>query len=109
MNRKLRRKTKESGKEPVYTLKKSQIDQIISIAKKEERERAIEEAFLLMVAIPVKVMYDKYGWRLRKRLPEFAEAITDEYQSFSDGEITAEDYRQFVYEQCGLMFKRAED
>ena len=109
MNRKERRKSKEQFREPVYNLKKSQIDQMLAEERRRAKEFAIEEAFLLMVAIPVKVMHDQYGWKTKKRLPEFAEAITDEYQRFADGEMTAEQYRQFVYETCGLMFKRNDE
>lgn len=110
MNRKQRRKAKTiSVNDPAFTLKKSDIDRMILKARNDAKEEAIEEAFILMMAIPVKVMHDRYGWRMKKRLPELAEAITDEFQRFSEGEMTAEQYRQFVFENCGLMFKRSED
>lgn len=79
--------------------------QVREMAEAKSRQKAIDDAFLLMVGIPVKVMHDKYGWRLRKRLPELAEAIIDEYQRFSDGEMTAEQYREFVFENCGMKFE----
>lgn len=79
--------------------------QVREMAEAKSRQKAIDDAFLLMVGIPVKVMHDKYGWRLRKRLPELAEAIIDEYQRFSDGEMTAEQYRDFVFENCGMKFE----
>lgn len=93
---------KRKKKEPVYMWTERQVREM---AARQSREKAIDEAFLLMVAIPVKVMHDKYGWRLRKRLPALADAIIDEYQRFSDGEMTAEEYQQFVFENCGMMFK----
>ena len=79
--------------------------QVREMAEAKSRQKAIDDAFILMVGIPVKVMHDKYGWRLRKRLPELAEAIIDEYQRFSDGEMTAEQYREFVFENCGMKFE----
>ena len=54
-------------------------------------------------AIPTKVMHEKYGWGM-KRLADFAEAIADEYQNFADGELSAEDYREFVFQECGIKF-----
>ena len=93
---------KKRKKEPVYMWTERQVREM---AEAKSRQKAIDDAFLLMVGIPVKVMHDKYGWRLRKRLPELAEAIIDEYQRFSDGEMTAEQYRDFVFENCGMKFE----
>lgn len=93
---------KKRKKEPVYMWTERQVREM---AEAKSRQKAIDDAFLLMVGIPVKVMHDKYGWRLRKRLPELAEAIIDEYQRFSDGEMTAEQYREFVFENCGMKFE----
>lgn len=121
MNRKERRKKKLTEKDPVYLMKPGMISSAARAeylkAKREElekayqrgKEEAIDEAFLLMIAIPIKVLHDFYGWRSSKRLPEFSEQIIDEYQKFSDGEMTVHEYKQFVFEQCGIKFELAED
>ena len=58
MNRAERRKYKKMGlptpKEHVFNLKQKNIDEI--------RSDALNEAFVLMLAIPVKVMHDEFGW-----------------------------------------------
>lgn len=106
MNRAARRKAKKQGfnvpKEPVYNMKQSDIQKM----KADSTELAIDTAMTMLLAIPVKVMHDKYGWRMRKRLPEFAEAILDEYQNFADGDMSLEEYQQLVYDYCGIKFEK---
>lgn len=97
-----RRQGKLVAKDPVITMKKSDIDRI----KREATEKATDTAMVLLLSIPVKVMHEKYGWGMRKRLPELSEAIIDEYQSFSDGDMSLEDYQEMVYEYCGVKFKQ---
>lgn len=50
-------------------------------------------------------MHDKYGWGMRKRLPELSDALIDEYQAFVEGDMTLEEYRELVYEYCGVKFQ----
>lgn len=109
MNRAERRKRQKMGlpvaKEPVYTMKQSDIAKI----KRESTDTAVDTVMVMLLAIPIKVMHDKYGWRMKKRLPELAEAIIDEYQRFSDGEMSLEEYQEMVYEWCGLKFQKNEE
>lgn len=106
MNRAERRRRAKLGlpthKDPVYNMKQSDINKM----KEDSTETAIDTAMILLLAIPVKVMHDKYGWRMRKRLPEFAEAILDEYQNFADGDMSLEEYQQLVYDYCGIKFQK---
>lgn len=113
MNRKQRRELqKEKGtnfpavaKEPVYQMKKSDIEQI----KAKAREEASEEAIILLFALPIKLLHDEYGWGTQKRLPEFGEKLTDEYQAFSDGTMSLKEYADLVFEYTGIKFERAKD
>lgn len=110
MNRAERRKqAKVTGspivRDPMISMKKSDIDRI----KQEAAEKAIDTAITLLLSIPIKVMYEKYGWGMKKRLPELAEALTDEYQRFSDGEMTLEEYQEMVFEYCGVKFRKTEE
>lgn len=65
-----------------------------------------EDALVLLFGISVKVLHDKYKWRSNKRLPEFAEALTDEYERFAEGEMTLDEYAEFVYQETGIRFKK---
>lgn len=53
----------------------------------------------------VKVMHDKYGWRSKKRLPDLAKALTDEFQRFYESGVDVERYCDEVDETTGLRFK----
>lgn len=106
MNRAERRKqAKLTGspimRDPMISMKRSDIDRL----KREASEKAIDTAMILLLSIPIKVMHEKYGWGMKKRLPELSEAIIDEYQAFSDGDMTLEEYQEMVYEYCGVKFK----
>lgn len=111
MNRAQRRKAMKNKqyvprKEPVYNLKSSDISNM----KKTATSDAIDTAMALLLSIPIKVMHDKYGWGMKKRLPEFADALIDEYQEFADGNMSLEEYQEMVYEYCGVKFiKNPED
>ena len=108
MNRAERRKRQKLGlpisKEPCYNMTSSQLNSM----KEEITNEAVVDAFTLMLAIPVKVMYEKYGWGMKKRLPEFAEAILEEYEHFQNDEISARDYEELVYQYCGIKFRTEE-
>lgn len=109
MNRAERRKqAKLTGssivRDPIISMKKSDIDRI----KREAEEKAIDTVMVLLLSIPIKVMHEKYGWGMKSRLPELSEALVDEYQAFSDGDMTLEEYQEMVYEYCGVKFKMNE-
>ena len=101
MNRAERRKRAKLGlpvvNEPVINVKKSDITRM--------RQEAIDTAMVLLLSIPIKVMHDKYGWGMRKRLPELSDALIDEYQAFVEGDMTLEEYRELVYKYCGVKFQ----
>lgn len=105
MNRAERRRRAKQGlpveNEPVLNMKVSDINRI----KEEANSMAVDTAMVLLLAIPIKVMHDKYGWRVKKRLPELSDALIDEYQNFADGDMTLEQYQQLVYDYCGLKFQ----
>lgn len=109
MNRQQRRKAMKQGvptvKDPVYTMKRSEVANI----ENEATEKATEAAMILLLSIPIKVMREKYHWGAKKRLPELAEALIDEYQSFSGGEMSLEEYQELVYQLCGIKFKKNEE
>ena len=106
MNRAQRRAAKKNKqfmqRDPVYNVKESDLSNM----KSKATEQAVDTAMILLLSIPVKVMHDKYGWGMKKRLPELAEALIDEYQEFADGNMTLEEYQEMVYEYCGMKFEK---
>ena len=101
-----RRQAKALGqpvvKDPIISMKKSDIERI----KREAAEEATETAMVLLLSIPVKVMHEVFGWGMRKRLPRLSDALIDEYQAFSDGDMTLQEYQDMVYEYCGVKFQK---
>lgn len=104
MNRAERRRRKKMGlpvnNEPVYNVKQSDINKL--------KKESVDTAMVLLLSVPIKVMHDKYGWGMRKRLPELADLLIDEYQNFADGYITLEEYQQLMYKWCGVKFQKDE-
>ena len=96
-----RAKREAQGKTKTYTLTVEQIEQI----KKQAIKDALHQAMVLLFGIPVLVLREQYGWGEKKRLPEFAEHITDYYQEFAEGKWTVEEYEQIVLDYTGIGFQ----
>lgn len=101
-----RRQAKLTGssvaKDPIISMKKSDIDRI----KRKAADEATETAMILLLSIPIKVMHEQFGWGMKKRLSRLSDALIDEYQAFSDGDMTLEEYQNMVYEYCGVKFQK---
>lgn len=109
MNRAERRKRAKLGlpvsNEPVYNVKHSDFVK----QKEQAKSEAVDAAMVLLFAIPIKVMREEFGWGIKSRLPRLAEALTDEYQRFADGEMSLEEYSEYVYETVGIKFKQNDE
>jgi hypothetical protein len=107
MNRAERRRNqkKQGKKEPIYNISEQELNKI----KQNEREKAVNDAIILLMSLPIKVLKKHYGWGNIKRLPEFAEHLCDEYQEFVDGgrDLTSE--VEFIYDMTGIKFQRTPD
>lgn len=61
-----RRQAKLTGssvaKDPIISMKKSDIDRI----KREAAEEATETAMVLLLSIPIKVMHEQFGWGMKR-------------------------------------------
>ena len=106
MNRSQRRNQVKSGipmrKKPVYRIKPKDY----MAMKKKAVIEGVDNALVLLLSIPVKVLCENYGWTAENELPDFVEHMINEYESFSDGKITLEVYQALVYEQCGVKFEK---
>ena len=99
-----RQKAREQRKaKKTYTMTAEQI----AVEKARNVALGTDQAIILLLSIPLKVMHDKYGWRARKRLPEFCDAISEEYQRFVDGQYKdIFEYADFVERVTGGRFVR---
>lgn len=88
----------------IYTLTEKQLAQI----KKECTDTAVDYAFMYLVGMSVKILHEQFGFGMRKRLPKFAEEIIDEYERYLEGDTSPEEYKELIYEQCGVKFELTE-
>jgi hypothetical protein len=100
MNREERRQKGIKQKVRTYTLTETQLNEI----KRECTNTAVDYAFMYLVGMSIRVLHDQFGFGLKVRLPKFADAIIDEYERYLSGDMTPEQYRDLIYDQCGVKF-----
>lgn len=111
MNRKQRRQLGIKGKEPTYTLNRDQINAI----KQGATKKAVDEAFILMLGIPVMVLHDNYAKLVRiredgkNREERFMDMILDLYDSYDRDYLTLQDIIDTLHEECGLDIIKGRD
>lgn len=104
--RRLEREQNKKKTEKTYTLTQSQLDKIKEDATKE----AVDSAFLLMLAIPVMVLHDKWWEKsASKRCPKFVDQCLDLYDSFERDYVTLDDLKQCLYEESGIKLERSDN
>ena len=116
MNRQERRKNKIKQKDPVFVLKRSELEQKLQESYKKGYETgrkvntsdAVDAVFAMLLGLPCKVLKEKYGWGLKKRLPEFAEAVLAEYEQFEESPESVEELQEFIFEQTGMKFQKVD-
>ena len=102
--RRAQREAQKSNK--IYTLTQEQIDKIKDDAVRE----ASDTAFLLMLAIPVMVLHDKYWEKTaKKKCPIFVDQCLDLFESFSADRVSLEDLKQCLLEESGIKLERSEN
>lgn len=128
MNRKQRRKTGVTEKPKVYNLTEAQIEKIKADAvreanaeiqrlraenealrltlmkrKAEVMAKAVHDAFLLLLSIPVMVLHDKFGFG-KIRFDRFMNYVLMWYESVQSGETTIEHIVEIAESVSGIKF-----
>lgn len=98
------KKKEQEKKEPVYTLKESDIEAIREEARKKAMVEATDLAVMLTLGLPVMVLGDKWG-ASPKELKAFTDDIINLYDSFDKGYISLEDITNTLKEEAGITFK----
>lgn len=118
----MRRAAKEQQKGNVtYTFTKAQFDAVVQKAIREELakqrseiwqegfEEGLDSAFILMIALPMKVLMDHYWQKsYTKQLPGFVEHILDYKEAFDRGEIAMNALVDEVYELAGVKLAKGD-
>lgn len=102
MNRSERRRAGKKAKVVTYNLTQEQINQI----KKEARDEAVGVALTLMLALPLKVLKDKYWVKTgKRRLPKFLDNVLSLYDNWNKGSLTLEELREDLWEYGGIKIE----
>jgi hypothetical protein len=100
MNRHERRKLGLKAPVATYTLTASQIEAM----KEDAVKKGIERAYLLMLAIPVMIIHDKFGELMKRegRENRFADLCITLYKQYDEGYVDLSDLRQCLEEEAGI-------
>ena len=103
MNRQERRRLGIKRKDPMISIKQSDIDRM----KEEATEKGCKLAFNLMLAVPAMVIHDKFGSLMKKdgRLERFVDMCMEEYKCYEEGYVTLEDMAKILKDEAGIKFE----
>ena len=114
MNRKQRRMSTKSA---VFVPKYSNFDEKLQKmyekgyqdGLKHNCSDAVGSVFAMMLGLPIKVLHDKYGWGIKKRLPEFAEAVIELNHQFEESADSVRDMQEYIYQTTGIKLVQVKD
>lgn len=100
MNRQERRRLGIKRKDPMVSIKQSDIDRM----KEEATEKGCKMAFNLMMAIPVMVIHDKFGSLMKKegRVEKFVDLCMEEYKCYEEGYVRLDEMEKILKEEAGV-------
>lgn len=117
MNRQQRRSNERRNKKyntATYNLTKSQLDSFVveSIDKnikqayQEGLEDGVNQAMVLLLALPLEVLMDYYWQKsYAKRIPEFTKHVLKYYEKWQDGELDMDKLKADLWEYGGVRLE----
>lgn len=100
MNRQERRRMGIKKKDPMISIKKSDIDAM----REEATAKGCKFAFGLMLAVPAMVINDHYGELMKKdgRVSRFVDLCMEQYKCYEEGYITLEELAKCLKDESGV-------
>lgn len=100
MNRQERRRAGIKAKDPMISIKQSDIDRM----KHEATTKAARAAFMLMLAIPTMIIHDKFSQIMKKdgREQKFVELCLDLYDTYEKGYVDVQELKQLLKKEAGV-------
>lgn len=100
MNRQERRRLGIKRKDPMISIKQSDIDRM----KEEATEKGCKMAFNLMLAVPAMVIHDKFGSLMKKegRVEKFVDICMEEYKCYEEGYVRLDEMAKILKEEAGV-------
>nr|DAU85599.1 MAG TPA: hypothetical protein [Caudoviricetes sp.] len=103
MNRQERRRMGIKRKDPMISIKRSDIDRM----KEEAAEKGCKMAFNLMLALPSMVIHDKFGELMKKdgRVERFVDLCMEQYRCYEEGYVGLEELAKLLKDEAGVEIK----
>lgn len=103
MNRQERRRLGIKRKDPMVSIKQSDIDRM----KEEATEKGCKMAFNLMLAVPTMVIHDKFGSLMKKkgRVEKFVDLCMEEYKCYEEGYVRLDELAKILKDEAGVEIK----
>lgn len=100
MNRQERRRLGIKRKDPMVSIKQSDIDRM----KEEATEKGCKMAFNLMMTVPAMVIHDKFGSLMKKegRVEKFVDLCMEEYKCYEEGYVRLDEMAKILKEEAGV-------
>ena len=117
MNRAERRrahKCEQKAKTATYNLTKAQLDTMVQECvsdkldrvKQEAMNDAINQAMILLLTLPIKVLMDHYWPKsYAKRIPEFTEYVLEDYKKWQNDELDMEKLKEDLWMYGGMRLE----
>lgn len=103
MNRQERRRLGVKKKDPMVSIKQSDINAM----KEEATEKVCKLAFNLMLALPSMVIHDKFGQLMKKdgRIEKFVDLCIEEYRCYEEGYVRLDEMAKILKDEAGVEIK----
>lgn len=103
MNRQERRRLGVKRKDPMVSIKQSDIDRM----KKEATEKGCRFAFNLMLAVPAMVIHDKFESLMKKegRVEKFVDLCMEEYKCYEEGYVRLDEMAKILKDEANVEIK----
>lgn len=113
-----RRQQKMENKKTTYTFTKERAQEEVEKIIKEQIEKekaeimndAINQAMLLLLVLPMKVLMDFY-WKksYAKKIPEFTERLLDYYAAWQEGKLDMDQMKKDLWDYGGVRLEEREE
>lgn len=100
MNRQERRRLGIKEKDPMISIKQSDVQAM----KEDATTKGCKLAFTLMLALPAMVIHDHYGELMKKggRVSRFVDLCMEQYKCYEEGYITLEELAKCLKDEAGV-------
>ena len=103
MNRQERRRLGVKKKDPMISIKSSDIKAM----KDEATAKGCKFAFQLMLVLPAMVIHDHYGELMKKdgRVSRFVNLCMEQYKCYEEGYITLQELAKCLKDEAGIKIE----